>query len=229
VTEAALGRTGLPWELARRFDPRWAAHRLRGRSHGRRDSAGVVEHWDTQYRQTTDLFELEGTAHERRRYEFIVGALAGRPLGRTLELGCSVGVLTQMLAEQTDSLVATDISDVVLEAARERLLDAGHGGVEFHQADLPDGVPAGPFDTIIASELLYYLRADEVRGAGMRLADALAPGGRILTAHTRGYFPKHALSADHVARLVGRTPGLRSVQRWGGSELRVDLFERAGE
>ena len=131
-----------------------------------------------------------------------------------------------MLAERTDSLVATDISEVVLEAARRRLAEAGHDRVAFRQADLPDGVPAGPFDTIIASELLYYLRADEVSEAATRLANALAPGGRLLTAHTRGYFPRHAISADHAARLVDRARGLRSVRRWGGSELRVDLFER---
>jgi hypothetical protein len=59
-----------------------------------------------------------------------------------------------------------------------------------------------------------------------RTAAALAPGGRLLVAHTRGYFPKHAISADHAARLVGRERELRSVRRWGGSELRVDLFER---
>jgi SAM-dependent methyltransferase len=226
-SEEALGSTSPFWALARRFDPRWALHRVRGRSAGRRNSGEVVEYWDARYEETTDLFELEGTSHERRRYQFLLAALADGPLGRTLELGCSVGVLTRMLAERTDALVATDISEVVLDAAQKRLAEAGHDRIEFRQADLPDGVPEGPFGTIIASELLYYLRADEVSEAGRRLASALAPGGRLLTAHTRGYFPRHAISADHAARLVGRTDGLRSVGRWGGSELRVDVFERA--
>ncbi len=62
-----------------------------------------------------------------------------------------------------------------------------------------------------------------------RFADALAPGGRLLVAHTRGYFPHHAISADRAARVVAGTRGLRRVRRWSGSELRVDLFERSGE
>jgi protein-L-isoaspartate O-methyltransferase len=131
-----------------------------------------------------------------------------------------------MLAERTASLTATDISEVVLETARERLAAAGHDGVELRHAELPDGVPEGPFETILAAEVLYYLSAGEVAKSAARLADALAPGGRLLVAHTRGYFPHHAISSDHAARVVTRTRGLRSMRRWSGSELRVDLFER---
>ena len=224
----ALGSTNPAVVLAHQLDPRWALHRLRGRSSGRRGGdTDVVASWDAQYAETPDLFHLGGDERQLARYEFLLEALGDRPLGRTLELGCSVGVLTAMLADRADSLTATDISEVVLETARERLRAAGHEGVELRQADLPDGVPEGPFDTIVASELLYYLRADEVAEAAARLAAALAPGGRLLTAHTRGYFPKHAISADHAARLVGRARELRSVGRWSGSELRVDLLERA--
>ena len=223
----ALGSTGVAWEIARRFDPRWALHRLRGRDSGRRGGdQDVVGYWDERYAEEPDLFDLERDRAESARYEFLLEALSDRPLGRTLELGCSVGVLTAMIAERTESVTATDISEVVLETARERLAAAGYDGVELRQADLPDGVPEGPFDTIVASELLYYLRADEVAESAARLAAVLAPGGRLLTAHTRGYFPRHALSADHVARLVGRAPGLRFVERWSGRQRRVDLFER---
>ena len=223
----AHGSTNRLSVLARQLDPRWALHRLRGRSGGRRNTGRVVEYWDARYAETPDLFELESAAHGRARYEFLILALADRPLGKTLELGCSVGVLTEMLAERATEVIATDISEVVLETARRRLREAGHSGVTFLQADLPEGLPAGPFDTVIASELLYYLRADEVSASAGQLAEALAPGGRLLVAHTRGYFPRHAISADHAARLVGRAPGLRSIKHWGGTERRVDVFERA--
>ena len=222
-----LGSTNRLSVLARQFDPRWALHRLRGRSSGRRNTGTVVEYWDTQYAETSDLFELDNVARERARYEFLILALADRPLGKTLELGCSVGVLTEMLAQRATEVVATDISEVVLETARRRLREAGHDRVTFLQADLPEGIPGGPFDTVIASELLYYLRADEVTASAGQLAEALAPGGRLLVAHTRGYFPRHAISADHAARLVERAPGLRSIKHWGGTERRIDVFERA--
>lgn len=213
--------------LARQLDPRWAMHRLRGRAAGRRGGDDdAVQYWDDAYEATTDLFELESTPYERARYEFLLAALADRQLGRTLELGCSIGVLTAMLAERAGSVIATDISAVALETARRRLREAGHENVDFRQADLPDGVPGGPLDTVVASDLLYYLRAAEVAESGRRLAGALAPAGRLLVAHTRGYFPRHAISADHAARLIGRAEGLRRVRGWGGTELRVDLFER---
>jgi protein-L-isoaspartate O-methyltransferase len=198
---------------------------LRGRGAGR-PRAERGPRWDAQYTQTPDLFELEDVAKEDARYAFLLEALSGRPLGRTLEVGCSVGVLTAMLAERSASLMATDISEVVLERARERLRTAGHPDVEFRPAALPDGVPEGPFDTILAAEVLYYLPAGEVAESAARLAGALAPSGRLLVAHTRGYFAHHVISADRAAALVARTQGLRPVKRWSGSELRVDLFER---
>ncbi len=221
----AVGSTGPLWELARRFDPRWGLHRLRGRGGGR-PPAERAGRWDAQYTTTPDLFELEGDAKERARYDLRLDALADRSLGRTLEVGCSVGVFTAMLAERTASLTATDISEVVLETARERLQAAGHDGVELRRTELPDGVPEGPFDTIFAAEVLYYVSATEVAESAARLADALVPGGRLLVAHARGYFPHHAISADRAAGVVARSPGLRRVSRWGGSELRMDLFER---
>ncbi len=221
----ALGSTGPLWELARRFDPRWALHRLRGRGGGR-PPAERSGRWDAQYTKTPDLFELEGDAKEQARYDFRLDALAGRSLGRTLEVGCSVGVFTAMLAERTASVTATDISEVVLETARERLAEAGHEKVDLRHAELPGGVPEGPFETIIAAEVLYYLSAGEVAESAARLADALVPGGALLVAHARGYFPHHEISADRAAGVVARSPGLRRVRRWGGSGLRVDLFER---
>ena len=221
----ALRETGLGWELARQLDPRWALHRARGRSGGTR-SEHSARRWDAQYIRKTDLFDLETDARERPRYRFLLHALGDRPLGRTLELGCSIGVLTAMLAERSTTLVATDISAVALDAASERLEESGHRQVEFRQAELPGGVPKGPFNTVVASEVLCYLRAWEVVETGGRIVASLAPGGRLLVAHTRGYFPKHAISADHAVRLVSRAGGLRSVGRWSGRELRADLFER---
>jgi SAM-dependent methyltransferase len=221
----ALRETGLKWELARQLDPRWALHRIRGRSGGTR-SEHSARRWDSFYVEKPDLFDLDTTGPERTRYRFLLHALGDRDLGRTLELGCSIGVLTAMLAERSTRVIATDISAVVLDTARERLQESGHTQVELRQAELPGGVPEGPFDTIVASEVLCYLRADEAAEAGANMAAALAPGGRLLVAHTRGYFPKHAISSDHATRQVARAPGLRSVKRWSGRELRAELFER---
>jgi SAM-dependent methyltransferase len=219
--ERALGDPRPLQALARRLDPRWAIHRLRGRVRG-----NSAEDWEDHYARADDPYEYEKSPREHARYRFLLGVLADRPLGRTLELGCSVGVLTATLAERSTSLVATDISETAIATTGERLRGAGRDGVELRTAALPGDLPEGPFDTILASDVLCYLVPEEVKLAAGRMAAALAPGGRLLVSDTRGYFPTHAVSADHAARLVARTPGLRGAGRWGGSRLRVDLFER---
>ena len=60
--------------------------------------------------------------------------------GRTLELGCSVGVFTAMLAPRASHLVAVDFSPTALERARRRVESFDH--VEVRQATIRDIVSA---------------------------------------------------------------------------------------
>ena len=49
----------------------------------------------------------------------------------------------------------------------------------------PADLPHGPFDLVIASEILYYLDATELQQTLEQLHAALAPGARLVAVHWR--------------------------------------------
>ena len=73
---------------------------------------------------------------------------------RAFEAGCSIGVFTALLADRCDELLAVDIAQTAVEAARGRLAARTHVHVE--RRTLPQQWPAGPFDLVVCSEILYY-------------------------------------------------------------------------
>ena len=85
-----------------------------------------------------------GLRDERLRaakYAATVEALGDRRFGRALEVGCSIGVLTELLAARCDALLAVDVSVRAVERARARLTGAPHVRVE--RRTLPEELPAG--------------------------------------------------------------------------------------
>jgi 2-polyprenyl-3-methyl-5-hydroxy-6-metoxy-1,4-benzoquinol methylase len=101
----------------------------------------------------------------------IVGA---RPAGRVLDLGCGTGHLGAALRERGHLVVGVDVNDS--REAKERL-DV------FVVGDVEHGVPAtvhehGPFDTIVAADMLEHVRDPD--GVLVELRDLLAPGGLLV-------------------------------------------------
>lgn len=54
-------------------------------------------------------------------------------LGRLIEFGCGTGYFTKTLANKSENIVSTDISEEMLEIANERLK-----GIEFQVMDIQD-------------------------------------------------------------------------------------------
>ena len=65
-----------------------------------------------------------------------------------------------MLAGRCDELLAVDVSERAVAAARKRLSGRKHVVVE--RRTLPEEMPGGPFDLIVASEILYYYTKEEM-------------------------------------------------------------------
>lgn len=113
------------------------------------------------------------------------------PGGRCLDLGAGAGSITRRLAERA----GPDGKVVAVDVNTDHLTE--QPGVEVRRHDINDGVPpGGPFDVIHARLLLMHLprRAEILRS----LADALAPGGWLVTGDFSG--PSlHVLSAPSEA------------------------------
>jgi SAM-dependent methyltransferase len=179
-----------------------------------------VEHFERLVRDSADPWDYETSAYEQAKYRRTLAALPKRT-GRTLELGCSVGVFTAMLAPRCESLLAVDFSPTALEHARRRLEGFAH--VELAERRLPEQTPGGPFETIVCTEVLYYWSAMLVEEGLRRIEAALAPGGTLVAVHWRGSDPRRELDGDDVHRILREQTQLH----WqGGAQAPEYILDR---
>lgn len=146
-------------------------------------------YFDRLYLATPDPWSFETSRYEREKYLATLDALGDAPFESALEIGCSIGVLTAMLAERCERLLAIDISARALESARRRC--AARSNVSFAQAAYPAQAPEGPFDLILLSEVAYYWSDEDLARARDRIARS-ASGGTLELVH---FLPK---VADYV-------------------------------
>jgi SAM-dependent methyltransferase len=151
--------------------------------------------------------------------------LRGRRFASALEIGCSIGVLTARLAPHCDRILAVDCAQTALASAGQRL--GTSGSVQFARMVLPGEWPAGWFDLVMLSEILYFWDERDIALAARRVARCLLPGGLALVVNWRG--PNDGpLPGDAAAsRFMAALP--QSWQRAAPTlqqAYRIDLAER---
>ncbi len=185
------------------------------------------EHFEELYTGSEDPWSFATSEYERRKYERTLDTLEGHRFLRALELGCSIGVFTAMLAPHCEELVAVDTSLRAVGLARERLADFPNVRVE--RRTLPEETPEGPFDLIVASEILYYFTEEVMLAALRRFEEKLAPGGSLLAVHWRGEPRTHPLRGDEVHDLLDCHTRFTNVLAATEPEYRLDLFRDTGD
>lgn len=181
--------------------------------------------FEARYQAAPDPWGFADDPYERAKYARTIAALEGRRFPRALELGCANGELTALLAPSCDALVALDGAPTAVARAAQRV--AHTTSVEVQRGLVPEDLPAGPWDLVVASEILYYLEGDLLETTVARLVADLAPGGVLLAVHWTGDAPSHRTAADAVhARLLAE-PALRSTLGERHDGYRLDRLERA--
>ena len=120
----------------------------------------------------------------RPKYRRTVSALGDRHFTSGLEVGCSIGVLTRVLAERCDALLGVDIVEDPLEAARSRCADQPQ--VRFRRMQVPAEWPEGCFDLMVFSEVLYFLSAADIERCASRVRSSLLPAGMVVLVNWLG-------------------------------------------
>ncbi|ABD08793.1 NodS [Rhodopseudomonas palustris HaA2] len=140
------------------------------------------DYFEQKYIADIDPWRFRSSAYEREKYQSTIEALGRSRYDRGLEVGCSIGVLTGLLAPRCDTLLAIDASPTAITAARE----TQPPNVTFAVATLPNDFPPGDFDLIVLSEVLYYFDSDDLQRVAALSVKALRPGGQIIMCHWLG-------------------------------------------
>lgn len=185
--------------------------------------------FDALYTGRPDPWGLETSAYERAKYDATLAALPRERYGSALEVGCSIGVLTERLAERCDALLALDVSAVPIARARERLAASPWADrVRFVRAEVPGGWPRGSYDLIVLSEVLYFLEPDEVEAVADLCARDLTPGGAVLIVNWLGPCDRTLTGNGAAETFATRmaTRGLPHVPATRTDRFRIDRFDR---
>ena len=147
-----------------------------------------------------------------------MAALPRRHYKRVFEPGCSIGVLTRMLAERAESVVASDVSLAALETARRSGLP---GNVQLDQAVIPHQWPPGRFDLIVFSELGYYFDEADLDTFISRAASCL--DGDLIAVHWRPPVFDYPGDAARVHEALAAS-GLHRLACYEEELFLLDLF-----
>jgi predicted TPR repeat methyltransferase len=180
-----------------------------------------AKYFDELYARDADPWRFASSDYERAKYEATIAALPQAGFASAFEVGCSIGVLTQRLAERCDSLLAVDVAEAALAQARHRCAELSH--VTLQRMRIPAEWPEGLFDLIVLSEVLYYLSVQEIEQTAALVRHSIAKGGAILLVHytlPTDYPNSGDAAAEGFMTQLGLVPTLQQRE----TQYRLDLL-----
>ena len=180
-------------------------------------------YFEKMYAAKRDPWEFETSWYEQRKYSLTIGALPKARYTYAFEPGCSIGVLSSLLAARCEKLLATDVIPSALEQTRQRLQHLPHVIVEW--AAIPEDWPDGSFDLIVLSELAYYFDA-ETLGKIVELArSSIVRGGTLIGVHWRG-ITDYPLCGDEAHLILNGSSGFERIVHCVEPDTLIDVWER---
>jgi SAM-dependent methyltransferase len=181
-------------------------------------------YFEDMYRTENDPWNFETSEYEQRKYALTMDSLPKQRYRRAFEPGCSIGVLTALLAQRCDQLVAGDVIPAALGTAQHRLEDASH--VVLEQLTIPRDWPAGRFDLVVLSEIAYYFDQGDLETVLRRIVDSTEARAHVVGVHWRGE-TDYPLSGDRVHELIDGSPDLVRAVHHVEADFVLDVWERA--
>ncbi|MEU8135986.1 SAM-dependent methyltransferase [Streptodolium elevatio] len=182
-------------------------------------------HFEAMYGAAPDPWHLAERAYDLRKYAITTASLPRERYASAFEPACSVGVLTRMLAERCDRLLACDLSQVAVDQARARCADLPW--VTVDRRVLPAEWPTASgsaYDLIVLSEFLYYLDDADFDGVLDHTTRSLAEGGTLAAVHWRPHAREHVRPAPDVHEALRRRPGLVHLVEHREPDFLLDVF-----
>ncbi|MEO6881804.1 MAG: class I SAM-dependent methyltransferase [Mycobacteriaceae bacterium] len=182
-----------------------------------------ASYFDDFYGDREDPWGFTERWYEQRKFALTMAALPRARYRSAFEPGCSVGVLTAMLAQRCDHVLATDVAQAALDQAARRV----PSNVELRRWSLGESWDERTHDLVVLSEVAYYLDEADLAGALAEATSALEPGGTLVAVHWRHRVSDYPQTGDGVHAQIRTTPGLALVASYADDDLLLDVFERS--
>lgn len=164
--------------------------------------------------------------YEERRRHLVVAMLPHQALGHVLEIGCSTGLMAQLLAPRARHWLGVDISEKAIALAQQNL--AAHTHVDLMQADITLHWPSSSFDTYLLCDVGYYWSVQALEQIAKHIACNAQANTVMLLAHWRHPFEQAQTSTQQVHRIMGRASGLQSLASYTDEDLLIDVWSGNG-
>lgn len=187
-----------------------------------------TQYFDDVYNQNEDPWDFENSPYETSKYQATLAALPKEMYQQAFEIGCSIGVLTKMLAPKCVHLLAVEPADKAFQKAKNRVKDLPN--VEVEKMLVPDEFPGQQFDLILLSEVGYYLSKPDLEKLAELMIDHLLPNGQLLLVHWTPFVPDYPQTGDEVhdffMDLCHQKKHLKHLKFQREEKFRLDLFEK---
>lgn len=144
------------------------------------------------------------------RLQRILKALSPLPGKKVLELGCAEGFITKEIAKQAAQVVACELSPLAAERTRNVCVGLP---VTIIAGDIRTCLPDETFDSILASDVFYYLTTEELTRVASALADSAAEDGRLIMANEWNSSYAQLTSPDQIIQTIMDTTRWRVVEK----------------
>ncbi len=185
-----------------------------------------ASYFDALYQTDIDPWKFATSDYEAEKYSTTIAALPNAHYRSALEIGGSIGVLTQKLAPYCDSLLSIDVSELAQNAAIQRCQPLAQ--VRFEIMSFPKQFPDELFELILVSEVGYYWSREDLKIAQQRILQLLEIGGHLLLVHWLPRSPDYPLTGDEVHEsFLNFSPAqLQHLKSINNAQYRLDLFQR---
>jgi len=184
------------------------------------------KYFDDVYSANTDPWNFEGSDYERAKYAVTINALTKPMYHNVFEIGCSIGVLSEMLVKKCEKLLAVDAVEAPLIQARHRL--EAYPNVQVERMTVPGDFGNEMYGLILISEVAYYLDDAGLEMLRKKTMEQLSKGGQLLMVHWTPKVHDYPQTGDYVNDyfLELDKKGLKHLQQQRHQTYRLDSFEK---
>ena len=187
-----------------------------------------ADYFDEVYLQKEDPWDLATSSYERDKYDTTVAALPRTFYDHALEIGCSIGVLTETLLQKCRNILAVDIADAPIAQAKFRMRNYPQARIE--KMSVPNSFPEEFFDLIVMSEVGYFFSIEDLNRLQEKIVAHLKKNGQLLLVHWTPFVPDFPLKGDQVHDFFmnrsGNEKQFKHLTHFRAEKYRLDLFEK---